>query len=138
VFAEVRSAVDALKATARGLDPACVDGHDAAALFEVVSEGERVCAAMKALLGRRVDETKVWREDGYRSAAHWVADATGETVGAACRTIETARALDELPQTTPRSAPVRSLRRKRPRSPRPRLRILQLEPTCSRQRPARV
>jgi hypothetical protein len=70
VFAEVRSAVDALKATARGLDPACVDGHDAAALFEVVSEGERVCAAMKALLGRRVDETKVWREDGYRSAAH--------------------------------------------------------------------
>jgi Domain of unknown function (DUF222) len=99
VFAEVRSAVETLKATARDLDPACIDGHDAAALFEVVSEGERVCAAMKALLARRVDETKVWRDGGHRSAAHWVAETTGETVGAACRTIETARVLDELPET---------------------------------------
>jgi hypothetical protein len=31
VFGKVRNAVDALKATARALDPACIDGHDAAA-----------------------------------------------------------------------------------------------------------
>jgi hypothetical protein len=84
---------------ARGLEPGCLDGQGAAALFEVVTEGERVCAAMKALLARRVDETKVWREGGHRSAAHWVAEATGETVGAASRTLETARALDALPAT---------------------------------------
>jgi hypothetical protein len=30
VFGKVRSAVDALKAAARALDPACIDGHDAA------------------------------------------------------------------------------------------------------------
>jgi hypothetical protein len=70
VFEEVRSAVDALKSVARDLDPVCVDGHDAAELFEVVSDGERVCGAMKALLARRVEETKVWREGGRRSAAH--------------------------------------------------------------------
>jgi uncharacterized protein DUF222 len=99
VFERVRCAIDALKATARALDPLCVDGPDAAALFEVVSEGERVCAAMKALLARRVDQTGVWREDGHRSAAHWVAEATGETLGAAARTLETARALDQLPDT---------------------------------------
>jgi Domain of unknown function (DUF222) len=99
VFERVRSAVDDLKATARALDPPCVDGRDAAALLEIVSEGERVCAAMKALMARRVDETKVWRQGGHRSAAHWVADATGETVGAAARTLETARALDALPAT---------------------------------------
>ena len=93
MFGKVRSAVDTLKATARALDPACIDGHDAAALFDAVSEGERVCGAMKALLARRIDETKVWREAGHRSAAHWVADATGETVGSACRALETARAL---------------------------------------------
>jgi hypothetical protein len=96
VFERVRCAVDALKATARALDPLCVDGSDAAALFELVSEGERVCGAMKALMARRVDETGVWRKDGHRSAAHWVADATGATVGAATRTLETARALDHL------------------------------------------
>ena len=99
MFEKVRGAVDALKATAHALDPARIDGRDAAALLEVVGEGERVCSAMKALLARRIEETKVWREAGHRSAAHWIAEATGETVGAACRTLETARALDALPET---------------------------------------
>jgi hypothetical protein len=99
VFERVRNAVDALKATACGFDPLCVEGRDAAELLAVVSEGERVCAAMKSLLARRVEETKVWREGGHRSAAHWVAEATGETVGAATRTLETARALEQLPET---------------------------------------
>jgi Domain of unknown function (DUF222) len=98
-FGKVRGAVEALKSTARALDPARIDGHDAAALFDAVSEGERVCSAMKALLARRIEETKVWREAGHRSAAHWVAEATGETVGAAARTLETARALEQLPET---------------------------------------
>ena len=99
MFERVRTAVDTLKASARALDPVCVDGPDAAALFEIVSEGERVCAAMKALMARRVDETGVWRKGGHRSAAHWVAESTGATVGAAARTLETARALDALPET---------------------------------------
>ena len=99
MFGKVRGAVEALKATARALDPACIDGRDAVALLEAVSEGERVCGAMKALLARRIEETKIWREAGHRSAAHWVAEATGETVGAACRTLETARALDGLRET---------------------------------------
>jgi hypothetical protein len=99
VFQKVRSAVAALEQVARDLDPALLDGSGAADLFEVFGRGERVCAAAKVLLARRVDETKVWREGGHRSAAHWVADATGETVGAAARALETARALDELPAT---------------------------------------
>jgi hypothetical protein len=99
VFDEARSAVDTLKAVARKLDPLCVDGGGASVLFEVVTEGERVCAAMKALLARRIDETKVWRQAGHRDAAHWLAEAAGETVGVAARTLETARALDRLPDT---------------------------------------
>jgi hypothetical protein len=99
VFERVRNAVNALKATARDLDPLCVDGQDAAALFEIVSEGERVCAAMKALMARRVDETGIWRKGGHWSAAHWVAEATGATVGAVARTLETAKALEQLPDT---------------------------------------
>jgi uncharacterized protein DUF222 len=99
VFERVRNAVDALKATARALDPARIDGHDAASLLDAVTEGERVCGAMKALLARRIEDTKVWREAGHRSAAHWIAEATGETIGVACRTLATARALDGLPET---------------------------------------
>jgi hypothetical protein len=41
----------------------------------------------------------VWREHGHRSAAHWIAGATGETVGAAARTLETSRVLEQLPDT---------------------------------------
>ena len=99
MFEEVRSAVAALELVARELDPERFDGPRAAELFEAFGRGERVCEAAKALLARRVDETKVWREGGYRSAAHWVAEATGETVGAAARALDTARALDELPAT---------------------------------------
>jgi len=99
VLEEVRSSVDALEAIARELDPLRFDGQDAAALLATFARGERVCAAAKSLLARRIEETKVWREDGHRSAAHWVADATGETVGAAVRTLETARALEQLPET---------------------------------------
>src|SRR5205823_14299146 len=99
VFEEVRTAIAALERVASGLDPALIDGHDAADLFEEFGRGERVCAAAKALLARRVDETRVWREGGHRSAAHWVAEASGTTVGAAARTLETARALERLPDT---------------------------------------
>lgn len=96
---EIRAAVDALKACTRVFDPALVDGRDAAAAFAIAAEGERVCAAMKGLAARRVEETRVWRDGGHRSAAHWVAETTGETVGSATRTLETARALDALPET---------------------------------------
>jgi hypothetical protein len=99
VFAEVRVAVSSLEAIARELDPSCIDGGDAAELLGVVTQGKRVCAALEALLARRVEDAKVWRGSGHRSAAHWVAEVTGETVGAASRTLETARALEQLPET---------------------------------------
>jgi hypothetical protein len=99
LFARVRAAITELEATSRALDPACLDGRDAAALVELAARGERICAAIKARGARRVDETKVWRDGGHRSAAHFVAATAGTTVGAATRTLETARALDELPAT---------------------------------------
>jgi hypothetical protein len=68
VFEEVRTAVAALEAVARDLDPGRFEGRDAADLLEVFGRGERVCAAAKALLARRVDETGLWREGGHRSA----------------------------------------------------------------------
>lgn len=96
---EIRAAVGVLERAARDLDADCLDGRAAAGLVEVVGRGERICASIKALAARRVETTKVWRDDGHRSAGHWLAETTGQTVGAATRTLETARALDELPET---------------------------------------
>ena len=99
MFAQTSRAVETLEMESRDLEPGVLDGRDAARLLEVVARGERLCAAMKARLARRVDETRVWRNGGHRSAAHFVAATTGTTVGAASRTLETARALDGLPAT---------------------------------------
>jgi len=99
VFEQLRRAVGDLEAVSRALDPSCLDGRAASALVEVAARGERICSAIKALGARRVEETNAWREGGHRSAAHWVAEATGETVGAAGRALETARALEHLPET---------------------------------------
>ena len=99
MFERLHSAIDDLEAVSSALDPACLDGPAAASLVEVAARGERICAAIKAFGARRVQETDVWRKGGHRTAAHWVAEATGETVGAAGRALETARALDHLPDT---------------------------------------
>ncbi len=99
MFEQARSAIAALERIGRGLDADCLDGSDAAALVELATEGERVCGAIKTLAARRVERSGAWKAGGYRSAAHWVAERTGETVGAATRTLETARALDALPAT---------------------------------------
>jgi Domain of unknown function (DUF222)/HNH endonuclease len=69
------------------------------ARFNDAARAERLCTAIKSRLARRVEETKAWRETGHRSAAHWVAEATGETIGSATRTLEMARALEQLPDT---------------------------------------
>ena len=99
MFDQLRRAVGDLEAVSRALDPNCLDGRAASALVEVAARGERICSAIKALGAHRVEETNAWREGGHRSAAHWVAEATGETVGAAGRALETARALEHLPET---------------------------------------
>src|SRR5918995_520983 len=96
VFAQV---LGGLEQISEELVPGALDGRRAAELFEDAARAERLCSAIKSRLARRVEETRVWREVGHRSAAHWVAEATGETVGAAARTLETARALEHLPET---------------------------------------
>jgi Domain of unknown function (DUF222) len=96
VFAQV---LGNLEQISEELDPGVLEGGRAAELFEDAVRAERLCESIKSRLARRVEETKVWRGGGHRSAAHWVAEATGETVGAASRTLETARALEQLPDT---------------------------------------
>jgi hypothetical protein len=99
VFKEVRGSVDALEAVARELEPWRLDGRDAVALVELAARGERICASIKALGARRVEETKVWREGGHRSAAIGWQRKQVSPSGAAARTLETARALERLSET---------------------------------------
>jgi Domain of unknown function (DUF222)/HNH endonuclease len=96
VFAQV---LGELEQISQELIPGVLEARRAVELFDDAARAERLCSAIKARLARRIEETKVWRDSGHRSAAHWVAEATGATVGSAARTLETARALEQLPET---------------------------------------
>lgn len=80
-------------------EPAVFDGDGAASLVERFTKLERLAATGKALAARRVADSGAWRRDGDRSPAHWMAKATGTSVGRAVGVLETAQRLSELPGT---------------------------------------
>jgi hypothetical protein len=52
-----------------------------------------------ALLARRASDAGVWKENGHRSPASWVADQMGSTLGEAINVLETAGRLEALRHT---------------------------------------
>ncbi len=99
MFSTVVAADKLLRKALDELEPRCFDGDGAARLLKLFAEAERLAAAGKAMMARRVEETNRWRRDGARSAADWLAATTGSSVGAAVGTLETARRLEKLPAT---------------------------------------
>jgi len=91
--------VKGLRRVLHDLDPSRIDARDAVALLDTFAEGERLCAAAKALLAGRIDDSKIWKREGHHSAAHLVAASTGASVGQARALVDTARHLPELPAT---------------------------------------
>src|SRR5688572_3612878 len=58
-----------LRDAVASLEPAQLDGSEAARLLELFTTAERVCAAGRTLLARRVEQTNIWQREGYRTAA---------------------------------------------------------------------
>jgi hypothetical protein len=76
--------------------------YDLAASKVLVDSGTRCSRLSTSIVGRaalQVEGTVVWRRSEHRSAADWLSHATGVPVGAAARTLETARRLEDLPET---------------------------------------
>ena len=99
VLEQVSGAIEILERVVAELEPVTFDGPRAVELTEALALGERLCAAGKTFMARRVDDTYAWRRDGHRSGAHWLATTTGVSVGAATATMRPARAFDALPST---------------------------------------
>ncbi len=97
MFGTVTEATNLLRQAVTPLEPRTFTGDDAARLLKLFAEAERLAAAGKALMARRVEETRVWSGEGHRSAASWLAATTGSSVGSAIGTLETARRLEDLP-----------------------------------------
>src|SRR5436309_6431932 len=99
VLDELQATVATQRRVLSALEPGCLNGPDALRLLEVITEGERVLAAGRTLVAKRVEESNVWRASGERSAAHFIAHKTGTSVGRTQAALETAERLAALPAT---------------------------------------
>lgn len=99
MFDKVAKAERLLEEAVSALDPEVLEAESAARLTEAFAHIERLRAAGKALAARRMAASRVWKKDGERSPAHWLAKKTGTSVGHAVATTETAERLAELPAT---------------------------------------
>src|SRR5207237_10008034 len=81
------------------LDPDDVALCDAPSLWEGFDAVERLAAAAKTLLARRVEGSGAWARSGHRSAGEYLAAKGGVSVGEARRQLETSAKLTKAPAT---------------------------------------
>ena len=99
-LAEVRELDAAASAVVGALEPDAVPLPDALPMWDALDAAERKISAAKTLLARRVDESRVWRRSGHRSAAEFLAARSGGSIGAARTQLDVSRKVEELPATT--------------------------------------
>jgi hypothetical protein len=91
---EVLTAVRSLVA---GFEVDALEAQEAARVVEQCAEAERLLAALRVLATATLEDKALWRRDGFRSAAAWMASKTGTAVGPAIDTMEMAGLLARLP-----------------------------------------
>ena len=89
-------------------------------MWQTLDRIERLAAAMKLQLARRVDEVQEWKRAGYPSAAEYLAAKAGSSVAGATDMLRTSTKLASLPvvEDALRAGNCRVLRRWRSPTPR--------------------
>jgi hypothetical protein len=90
VLAGIRSLV-------AGFEVDGLDAQEAAQVVEWCAEGERLLAALRSAAAATLEDKALWRREGFRSLAHWMAAKTGTAVGPARATLEMVGLLADLP-----------------------------------------
>ncbi|MGH9001365.1 MAG: DUF222 domain-containing protein [Acidimicrobiia bacterium] len=88
-----------LEGVVRDFEPRCLTGSQAAEAVALFARIERLVVAGKAVAAGRVEETSLWRQEGFRSAASWMGAKTGTTTGQALGNLEAAKRMERLPAT---------------------------------------
>ena len=81
------------------IDRDTLSGPASSELLEFGAKLQRLGTAWMMVAAPTVDDCFVWRQEGHKSAASFLAEKTGTTVGEAIGVLETARQLAELPET---------------------------------------
>jgi hypothetical protein len=103
ITAHIRASIGehatALRGVVEGLDPDEVLASQAPGLWAEFDRIERLAAAAKILLARRVDDARVWESEGHRSAVEYLAQTSGTSKAASRGVLATSKKLDKLPAT---------------------------------------
>jgi hypothetical protein len=86
-----------VRSDAGGIDVDRLGVPEAARLVEECAETERVLAALRIAVTATLEHSAVWRREGFRSPAAWMAAKTGTAVGPAVKTLEMVKLLEDLP-----------------------------------------
>src|SRR5687768_11468713 len=111
---EVLAAVRSLVA---GFEVDSLAAHEAAQIVDQCVEAERLLGTLRLLAAATLEDKSLWRREGFRSVAHWMASKTGT---AAARRSPRWRWSVFSPTCRwwpRRSSPVACPRRRRERSP---------------------
>jgi hypothetical protein len=86
-----------IRSVAGGVDINSLEVQTAARVVEQCAEAERLLAALRVFAASTLEDKALWRREGFRSAAHWMASKTGTAVGPAIATLEMVGLLKDLP-----------------------------------------
>ncbi|MEZ5203113.1 MAG: DUF222 domain-containing protein [Acidimicrobiales bacterium] len=86
-------------AVAGSVDPELMSGAQAAVAVEDLAVAEKALAGTLMFVALRVARTDAWRNQGFASAADWLASKAGVSVHEAHRQLGTAKRADRLPKT---------------------------------------
>ena len=92
-------AVALLRQVLADLRPELLTGDDALTLYSSFVSAERLVVAGKSLLAHRIEDTSVWRDRGYATAAEFLAAIDGSGIGEARTALRRSRALTSLATT---------------------------------------
>jgi len=90
--------LSALEAFVTGLEPGEYAPADVPVVLARVARAEKLCGAARLLLSKRAASLLDDRSDGHASAAKWLAEQQGTSVGQARRELELAGALRDQPE----------------------------------------
>ncbi len=97
MFDNVVDALETLRQVVGDLDARSLDSDVAAELVSLFVQIENVSSAGRVVATQAVARSGLWRREGFRSAAAWMAAKSGIPVPPAIRTMEMADRLQQLP-----------------------------------------
>ena len=87
----------AVRSLVAGFEVDGLDAQEAAQVVERCAEAERLLAFVRVSAALTLEDKALWRREGFRSVAAWMASKTGTAVGPAIATMEMAALLSDLP-----------------------------------------